>query len=94
MITRFHGLFWILFVTTLVGCGHSVIAGEFFVAPRGDDKADGASPKTVWQTIQRGVEALKPGDTLTIAPGVYAESVMVKASGTAEQPIVIRARRR
>ena len=48
---------------------------DYFVNKQGNDANDGASRATSFLTIQKGVDALKPGDTLTIGPGEYLESV-------------------
>jgi parallel beta-helix repeat protein len=44
-----------------------------------------------FKTIGEGVAALKAGDTLTIMPGEYRETVSATLVGTAEVPITIRA---
>ncbi len=71
----------------------SATAGEFFVSPTGDDMADGATRSAAFATIGKGVDVLQPGDTLTILPGEYFESVNPKVAGTADAPITIRAER-
>ena len=48
---------------------------DYFVNKQGNDANDGASRATSFLTIQTGVDALKPGDTLTIGPGEYFENV-------------------
>jgi predicted outer membrane lipoprotein len=57
---------------------------------RGDD-ANTGTPVSPWRTIAHAVQRLQPGDTLLIANGVYHEHVTISVSGTAEQPITIRA---
>lgn len=44
-----------------------------------------------FKTIGEGVAALKAGDTLTIMPGEYRETVSATLVGTTEAPITIRA---
>ncbi len=44
-----------------------------------------------FKTIGEGVRAMKPGDTLTILPGVYFESIEHAGLGNAEKKTVIRA---
>lgn len=68
-------------------------ADEYFVSPTGDDSATGVSRSVPFATIAKGIEVLKPGDTLTILPGEYFESVNAKITGTADAPITIRADR-
>ena len=46
---------------------------------------------TAYTTIQTGVNALVPGDSLCIAAGTYHEVVNVTTAGTASRPITIRA---
>jgi len=66
-------------------------AVEFFVDVKGSDSADGRTPATAFATIQKGVDALASGDTLTIAPGEYFEHVLRKDLGDLEKDTVIRA---
>lgn len=61
-----------------------------FVSPAGDDNGAGTVDKP-FRTIQRGVDALKPGDTCYVREGVYRESVRLAESGTEEKPIRLRA---
>ena len=84
---------WLLILLAgLVFCS-GLHAGEFFVRPGGSDTAEGTSVATAFATIAKGVTVLKPGDTLTIQPGTYAEAVTARISGTAQEPITIRAAR-
>ena len=66
-------------------------ATEFFVNKRGLDLNAGTSREAAFLTIQKGVDALQPGDTLTIGRGEYAEAVARKGLGSAEAVTVIRA---
>ena len=80
-------LLLLLFSTTL----H---ATEFFVNKQGLDSNAGTSRAAAFLTIQKGVDALQPGDTLTIGRGEYAEAVARKGLGSAEKETVIRAEMR
>ncbi len=64
---------------------------EYFVSPQGDDAHAGSSREAAFKTIQRGVDALAPGDTLTIAPGEYFGSVSRKNLGAKGSVTTIRA---
>ena len=49
---------------------------------------DGAgTPGQPWKTLASAAEKVKPGDVVLIRGGVYRERVVVKAHGTAAQPI-------
>ena len=61
-----------------------------YVAPDGLDSHDGSSPAQAVKTIQRGADLAQPGDLVSIAAGVYRESIVVSHSGTPSQPIVFR----
>ncbi len=61
-----------------------------YVAPTGDDGHAGTDPALPLRTIQRAADLARAGDLVSVAPGVYRESVDVPASGTAPQPIVFR----
>lgn len=65
---------------------------EYFVATTGDDDHDGRGPEVAFATIQRGVDALEAGDTLTILPGEYFGSVRREGLGSGERDTTIRAK--
>lgn len=68
-------------------------ATEYHVTTAGDDGADGSVARP-WATVERGVEALVPGDTLTVHEGTYvvATKILIQGkAGTADLPIVLRA---
>ncbi len=67
------------------------VGAEYFVSKQGDDANDGLTRGSAFSTIQRGVEALAPGDVLTIGPGEYFESVRREGLGSPEVQTVIRA---
>jgi hypothetical protein len=68
-------------------------AMEYFVSVSGDDKQDGKTWAQSLRTISNGIPRLKPGDTLTIGPGIYQESIRCTLAGTSNAPITIRAAR-
>lgn len=61
-------------------------AKEYFVRTNGNDQAKG-SKNEPFRTIQKAANAMKAGDTCTIAPGRYEETVTLRNSGTGPQPI-------
>jgi hypothetical protein len=70
----------------------SAPAAEYFVGLAGDDANDGRAPDAAFATIQKGVDSLESGDTLTIAPGHYREAVARENLGGEEAVTTIRAR--
>ena len=56
-------------------------AEEYFVSVTGNDGASGKKESEAFRTISRGVRAIGNGDTLTILPGRYFESVEWKLPG-------------
>lgn len=80
----------LLMAVMLIG-GASVDAAEYFVSKQGNDAHNGLSREAAFATIQKGVDALKPGDTLTIAPGEYRESVRRDGLGSLDARTLIRA---
>ena len=78
------------------GPGYEVVDGsEAFaaidLAKTGDDARSGRRRGDAFLTIQRGVDALAPGDTLTIGRGEYAEAVSRGTLGGDDADTVIRA---
>lgn len=61
-----------------------------FVAPDGDDAAQGSQANPV-RSIQQGLYQAQPGDTVQVRPGRYQPDEWVKTvrAGTAENPITI-----
>lgn len=66
-------------------------AAEYFVTKEGSDASNGTSRQTAFLTIQKGVNALQPGDTLTIGRGEYAETVTRDRLGSMDARTTIRA---
>jgi len=61
-----------------------------YVSPTGNNSNPGTDPLAPLETIQHAADLAQPGDLVSIAPGIYRESVAVPTSGTAAQPIVFR----
>lgn len=76
----------------LTGMAASAAAAEIYVASGGNDANPGtlASPLA---TIQAAVDRLQPGDTGLVRGGTYRETVTFPRSGTAAQPITLKAYR-
>lgn len=77
-------------LATRAEAGTFVPARTLYVAPGGSDANDGGAPSRALKTIQRAADLARAGDLVSIAAGVYRESVRVPTSGTAAQPIVFR----
>jgi hypothetical protein len=60
-----------------------------YVSPRGSDASPGTRRRP-WRTLQKGLDAIKPGQTLLLRAGTYREWATVRRSGEAGRPIVIR----
>lgn len=69
----------------------SAVAVDYYVKKGGDDAKSGTMLGEEFATVQRGVNALKPGDTLTIGPGEYFESVERTDLGDKDHDTIIRA---
>lgn len=84
----------VLAVTLLASlwAGSPAAAATYFTAPNGNDGSPGSSAQP-FRTMLKGVQTLKPGDTLLVHTGVYEESLNYRMpSGTSwSQPITIRA---
>ncbi len=58
---------------------------------QGSDVSNGTSRASAFLTIQKGVDALESGDTLTVGPGQYFENVKREGLGNADVDTFIRA---
>ena len=79
----------ILYCLALPLCGGA--ATEYFVSTSGSDANCGVQRATAFATIQRGVDALAPGDTLTVLPGEYFGPVRRDGLGGTGAVTTIRA---
>jgi Bacterial Ig domain/Protein of unknown function (DUF1565)/Fibronectin type III domain len=62
----------------------------YFVNPTGSDTNAGTSAAAPFKTIQKALNLAAPGTTITLAAGVYQESIVTKTAGTASSPITIK----
>lgn len=62
----------------------------YYVSPDGSDTNTGHSATQAFRTLTRAASMLAPGNTLSLAPGLYREYVIFRAGGTETQPITIR----
>jgi len=65
--------------------------GTRFVAPGGDDAGPGTEGRP-WRTLESAVDRLAPGDVLVVEEGTYPESILLHAAGTADRPVIVKAR--
>jgi len=91
---------WMTFAMRAVGAACLALpvaarAAEYHVdAAKGDDSRTSAAARnaeTPWATLKKATKALKPGDTLLVHEGEYKESLSVRAKGTAEKPVTVKA---
>jgi hypothetical protein len=67
-----------------------------FVVDNGNPRAADTNPGTAarpFKTIQQAANVAQAGDVVLIRPGVYAESITVRHTGTATHPITFQATR-
>ncbi len=75
----------------LLCSGGLASATDFWVGNAGNDAGPG-SQAAPWRTIQRAVNAARPGDSILVMPGIYPEFVSFDGrSGTPGNPITLRA---
>lgn len=49
------------------------------------------SDACAFRTIAQALQQVQPGDTISVLPGIYRETIVPQTSGTASQPITIKA---
>jgi hypothetical protein len=62
---------------------------QLHVSPAGSDANPGTSAQP-WRTLQHAADVARPGDTVFVHTGTYAEDVVITRSGTAVAPITFR----
>jgi len=69
----------------------NVYATKYYVRGyAGNDKNDGLTPQTAWQTIRRAARdrSIGPGDTVIVGPAWYNEKVVISQNGNSSSPVV------
>ena len=80
---------WI--VTGALAMAATAHAREIHVSSAGKATNTGAGAESALPTIQAAVDLAQPGDVVRVHPGTYRETVVFPRSGTADQPITLRA---
>lgn len=70
-------------------CAAPSFSAEWHVAPGGTGTGSPAAP---FGRVQDALNVAQPGDIITVAPGTYPEGITTVRGGTAQAPIVVRAR--
>lgn len=85
-----YGLLLLLFGLCIMQMSCSASEGKsYYVSPAGSDNHAGTL-EGPFRTIQKGCNALGPGDTLYIKAGEYNEKITINASGTQDAYITIQ----
>ena len=69
-------------------------SADIYVSTAGSDSNDGLTSTTAFKTINKAAQVVRAGETVSVAPGVYRESVVSSASGTADERIRFVSERR
>ncbi len=80
----------LLVLMPLLGSGAGLIAADRYVAPSGRAGAAGTIDDP-HLTIGQATGVVQPGDTIWLRAGTYREQITFPRSGTAAQPITVRA---
>ena len=73
----------------LLAAAFGLTGAEYFVDVRGSDRNPGTA-SSPFRTAKRAAQAVRPGDVVTLNPGIHAGDVKIVTSGTKEKPIVFR----
>ncbi len=82
-----------IFITLLLAAGTLLSGTEYFLGTNGNDRNPGVDRNKPFATLQKAVNALQPGDTLTILPGAYFGAALRKFGGAPDKQTVIRGER-
>ncbi len=69
----------------------TTLGAEYFVSTSGNDAHSGLAQDQAFRTLTKAKESFKPGDTITIMPGTYHESLEFANFPTSDKTSTIRA---
>jgi hypothetical protein len=72
-------------------CSGNVLGAEYYIAGTGCDDSYAGTEAQPWCSIQRSIGKLIAGDTLYVKNGTYVNVYLTGKSGTASQPITVKA---
>src|SRR5262245_59956469 len=81
---------FLLFVPALLVAAPAWAADYYVDAASGHDANPGTAMRP-FATVQAGLDAAMPGDTVIVRSGTYAEAPQTVRAGTADLPITLRA---
>lgn len=61
----------------------------YYVSPSGNDAHNGTSPDTPLKTIQLALDRAQPGNTISLAAGIYQQDFTSRRDGMPDAPITI-----
>jgi parallel beta-helix repeat protein len=67
----------------------TLVPRTYYVATNGNDSASGLSISQPFRTVQHGLDAAKPGDTIFVRQGTYRELLVTPNSGSATNYIAL-----
>jgi parallel beta-helix repeat protein len=87
-----HLFFFVSILSFFQGCNEMVNPGGYYFSNQGDDNNSGRSADSPWKTPEKLNElTLSPGDKIFFCRGdTFAAQILIRTSGTLENPIVIR----
>jgi len=85
---RFSGLLALSLLFSISGLSAQT---TYYVSPAGDNSAAGTSLDSAWKTLEYGLAAIAPGDTLLVDDGLYVETELrIRQVSTADRPTVVK----
>ena len=79
----------IISILSIILLSLSAYASDYYVSTNGSNTNPGTL-QSPFKNIQKALDSVKPGDTISIRGGTYKEKLTVKTSGTSGNPILIK----
>lgn len=80
-----------IYVVSMLFCFNATEASTSYYVKTSGNNFNNGSEKSPFLTINRGLNAANPGDSVIVGKGTYAEVVSTKKAGTAAAKIILRA---
>ncbi|OGV46671.1 MAG: hypothetical protein A2017_13765 [Lentisphaerae bacterium GWF2_44_16] len=82
----------VIFAVLCLSLFSCLYAETYFVSVNGSDSSSGLKEEEAFKTINYAVKKVKPGDMVTVLPGIFRETIQINTGGDDAKAVIIKAK--